>query len=220
VSATMPSTNLDGGAVVLTTPRAWRTAVRKRAPRRLTPFLLLLGERARRDGTVHNTTREWLAEQFDVDTRTIQRWLKDCYGQGPGQGWLTVLQRGQKHIAAQVYGLTIPTAQGDIRSCSQGDTFYLPETTFSGRHVMSPIYRTSTSVSEFGAVKEDAADERTTAASAAVPQPRACSTAATTRKCRRTALTRPPTRRTRCVLGGRRDHARDLKRRRDERTAA
>ena len=147
-----------------TAPGKWKTAVRRDAPRRLKPFLLLLGDQAGRDGTVRNLTRTSIAEQFDVDTRTVQRWIKDAVS----NGWVHIVQRGQKHVAAQVYGLVIPVPQGDIRSCSQGDIPMLPETPFSGRHLMSPSID-SPSSREVGAVEDDAPVNRTTAASATHP---------------------------------------------------
>ncbi len=142
-------------------PRVWKTAVNREAPRRLRPFLLLLADRAKSDGTVQRTTRRWLASRLGVTTRTVQRWSREAQE----DGWLKVVQRGQKHVSAQVYGLRIPDAQGDtqgdIELSAQGDKPMLPEDAGSGRQNVS-LYRYRASDSEHEAVKEDAPGENTT----------------------------------------------------------
>ena len=119
-----------------TAPGKWKTAVRRDAPRRLKPFLLLLGDQAGRDGTVRNLTRTSIAEQFDVDTRTIQRWLKDCYSARVAPRSCSGARSTSPHRSTDS---TIPCCSGrhsilfsgrhfllSLKQRSQGDTCCLP----------------------------------------------------------------------------------------------
>lgn len=119
-------------------PTVWRRHVRREADDYLRPFLLTIAEYADTAGTVRRCTRAQLAEDLAKTERTVQRWI----GRAVDDGWLVVLVRGQKHVSAQVYGLTLPASQGDtsapvretlretpprsLRTPVQGDTCCLP----------------------------------------------------------------------------------------------